>query len=773
MNHRRLKYSGRRDKAFIGMAINAAGQIASAAMNAIAGSKVAGAQKQADAQERVNQANIAAAQLQASQSSKQGSLAEQVAAQKAKDAQARQQAMPTSFSQPDLPNGGMSTIRPHLGMGGDFWGAFTQGIGAAVTNSGIDDALTGLIGGLFKKKKKDDEDEDENNDDNQSDSTTPTDTNTDMDAGNSGIETSNPISGLTSSTIMTDKPLVARYGAIRRYPRNRAFLGSLISGAGALISANSKKKAILREQRRKNKEAMENADRTTAMSRSNAFNSFMSGYNESDFAPELTYRNGGSKQGNNTKVIDGGVAMPLGHNHLSLLRGATHEQVHNGKTGIGIKVGNKEIEAENNEVMQKTPTNVKIFSAQPIFNGISPADAVINGANPSQVFAMQELYKQMYGIADDGTKKRNGGIIDENEVPLLYRRPVERLRIAMRYGGRPKALVGYDDNKHWNIYGWHINGKALTSKDYPQLRPKEKSATKSTDNKTEDFKKRPVEDNKWGARFNYSDYLKLGVDTLGSLTLGLFNANAYKNLKANYQTPQFVSEMAVPFNTRYRIGAQLAELERARLNNNRAIAANTVSSQVAQNTMQANNTNSAIEANKLWDVKANKEAELRNKQAENEQAVRSRNAAARNQWSKDVAEIKNREQDQNNAYRLARAKALNASFSGLSNAVTNFLQSGTDRYEGDIAKAVLLAGSEHGTPARLASMGVPFSQDMRNRLYNSFVDDWSYYNNIKEPKQEDYMKNGILDTTAYSNARKKYNNDMLRKRQTLNSLRLF
>jgi len=772
MNHRRLKYGGRRDKAFIGMAVNAASQIAGAAMNAIAGSKVAGAQKQADADERVNQANMAAAQLQASQGSKQGSLAQQAAAQKAKDAQAQQQAMPTTFGQPDLPNGGLSTIRPHLGMGGDFWGAFTQGVGAAVTNSGIDSWLTGKIGSLFKKKDGSDNNGDDSND-NSSDSTTPTSTDTNMDAGNSGIQTSNPTSGLMSSTILSDKPMVARYGILRRYPRNRAFLGSLISGAGALISANSKKKAILREQRRKNKEAMENAERTTAMSRSNAFNSFMSGYNESDFAPELTYRNGGSKQGSNTKVIDGGVAMPLGHNHLSLLRGATHEQVHNGKTGIGIKVGNKEIEAENNEVMQKTPTNVKIFSAQPIFNGISPADAVINGANPSQVFAMQELYKQMYGINDDGTKKRNGGEVLEDEVPLLYRRPVEKLRIAMRYGGRPKALVGYNDNKNWNIYGCDINGNALTAKDYPQLSAKEKSADTPTDDKTEDFKKRPVKDNKWGARFNYSDYLKLGVDTLGSLSLGLFNANAYKNLKADYQTPQFVSEMAVPFDTRYRIGAQLAELERARLNNNRAIASNTVSSQAAQNAMQTNNTNTAIEANKLWDTKFNKEAELRNRQAENEQAVRSRNAAARNQWSKDVAEIKNREQDQNNAYKLARAKALNASFSGLSNAVTNFLQSGTDRYEGDIAKAVLLAGSEHGTPARLASMGVPFSKDMRNRLYNSLVDDWSYYNNIKEPNKEDYMKDGVLDTTAYSNARKKYNNDMLRKRQTLNSLRLF
>ena len=76
-------------------------------------------------------------------------------------------------------------------------------------------------------------------------------------------------------------------------------------------------------------------------------------------------------------VVAGGSAIDLGNNFY-LMKGRTHKQG-------GIDIGKNPrtgIEVENNEVVQVTPNNVRVFSAQPILNGISPAEALLNGGNP-------------------------------------------------------------------------------------------------------------------------------------------------------------------------------------------------------------------------------------------------------------------------------------------------------------------------------------------------------------------------------------------------------
>lgn len=55
--------------------------------------------------------------------------------------------------------------------------------------------------------------------------------------------------------------------------------------------------------------------------------------------------------------------------------------------------------------MQVTPKQLKVFSAQPILNGNSPAELVQKGAKPSKVFNAQESFKDRNGLNDDGTKK--------------------------------------------------------------------------------------------------------------------------------------------------------------------------------------------------------------------------------------------------------------------------------------------------------------------------------------------------------------------------------
>lgn len=100
-------------------------------------------------------------------------------------------------------------------------------------------------------------------------------------------------------------------------------------------------------------------------------------------------------------VVSGGVAIPLGDN-MYLMRGRKH------KNG-GIDIGNDPktgIEVEDGEVMQMTNKGAKIFSAMPLLRGSSPANRVLAGENPDNVFRQQELYKDKNNINDDGTKKK-------------------------------------------------------------------------------------------------------------------------------------------------------------------------------------------------------------------------------------------------------------------------------------------------------------------------------------------------------------------------------
>lgn len=103
-------------------------------------------------------------------------------------------------------------------------------------------------------------------------------------------------------------------------------------------------------------------------------------------------------------IVDGGTAIPLGGDYF-LMKGRTHET-----GGIDLGPNNKNgLEVENNEILKIGKNNIKIFSAQPIIGGHSPAELILKGANPNKVFNAQEKYKDRFGLNDDGTKKAMGG----------------------------------------------------------------------------------------------------------------------------------------------------------------------------------------------------------------------------------------------------------------------------------------------------------------------------------------------------------------------------
>lgn len=450
--------------------------------------------------------------------------------------------------------------------------------------------------------------------------------------------------------------------------RERAFWGALIGAAASLIgtglsisaqSRNQKEALAEQERIRREQEEQERAEQQTR-----TMNNYFATLGE-DEDDELVYKSGGRRKLRNAgaRITDGGYAIPIGNN-TSLLQGKLHSQVNeSGNTGIGIKVGNKEIEAENGEVIQKKGDEFRVFSAQPMLAGISPAEAVMEGADKDKVFKAQESIKRRYHL-------RNGKST-----------PIERNR----------AL--------------------------------------------------------WGATFTTPDYIGLGTNIGASLLSGLWANSAYDDLinSVDYSLPDYIDEMYVAGPTRWRNDAQRAEVERARLNTRRSIARNTSSSAVGLGRMQEVDTTAMHELNKLWDEKANKETEMRQANAEREQQVRGRNAAARNAYYQKVAELKNQQLATKLGLQQAKVDSNVGMIQGIGSSIGGFLQQGIDNYQADQARRMQLAASQYGSAERAASMGVDFSpstmralrDDAQTRMgrfdvgstdYNAALDSYNFWN---------------------------------------------
>lgn len=129
--------------------------------------------------------------------------------------------------------------------------------------------------------------------------------------------------------------------------------------------------------------------------------------------PQKQYAVGGKVP----NVVAGGIAQPLGNNFF-YMNGRKHSQ-----GGIDIGPSDKTgIEVEGGEVVETNGNELKVYSAQPILNGASPAKLVIGGANPNKVFKAQEDFKDRNRINDDGTKYKEGGKI--YQAPDEYKRQI-------------------------------------------------------------------------------------------------------------------------------------------------------------------------------------------------------------------------------------------------------------------------------------------------------------------------------------------------------------
>lgn len=465
--------------------------------------------------------------------------------------------------------------------------------------------------------------------------------------------------------------------------------------------------------------------------RKEVINDLLSNYNYEDRNTTNEMRYGGkarSKRRVPIKITDGGVAQRIGNNTF-LLRGGSHEQVNpSGQTGIGIKVGNNEIEAEGGEVAQRVGNALRIFSAQPMINGVSPAQAVEAGANKNRIFAIQEALKRK-GYRCGGRAKFDGGGMTRQQ-----RRVGNKLSFNPNDFGTPESLypnMDFSTPKGWENVNFSLTGKTNSNN-------------------------APINNwwNRNGMSVNSSDWIGLGTDLAGSLALGALNANAYKNLKYDYKLPNYVDETPVAFDTTYHNDAQRATVERNRLNAQKIIANNTSSANTAIQRMQQSNADAMMETNKLWDEKVNKEVELRNMASQNEQQVRARNAAARNQYYQNIAEIQNKRIDAENANRLSRSNAWTTSLQGLQGVANNFLNSTRQRFEDENALMATIAAGDAATPYRMMAFGTQFGPRVINAI--------RAMNNIEGMKDPGAapVRSNYSNDADYSTARAKWETAM-------------
>lgn len=151
--------------------------------------------------------------------------------------------------------------------------------------------------------------------------------------------------------------------------------------------------------------------------------------------PQKQYAAGGKIP----NVVAGGIAQPLGNNFF-YMNGRKHSQ-----GGIDIGPSDKTgIEVEDGEVVETNGNELKVYSAQPILNGASPAQLVMGGANPNKVFKAQEDFKDRNRINDDGTKYKKGGKI--YQAPDEYKRQIAESG-SIIIGGYPTIA----DNRNYKF----------------------------------------------------------------------------------------------------------------------------------------------------------------------------------------------------------------------------------------------------------------------------------------------------------------------------------
>jgi hypothetical protein len=457
--------------------------------------------------------------------------------------------------------------------------------------------------------------------------------------------------------------------------RPKAFIGAAISVGtqliGGIIGGAKKRKAEKAAQLEQERQArLQAAQQQAAYMTENA-------ENDSNVYKDIRnqlMKNGGNipRKGVVPLVAEGGTAIPIKKDSF-LLKGRKHN---NG--GIVIGKGKNSIEAEGDEVIQITPKQLRVFSAQPILNGNSPAELVQKGAKPSKVFDAQERFKDRNNLNDDGTKKKRnmrtitgkkklGGLSrkkdygsDKKPYPSVkskdfagggrsYPIPTkadarDALRLAGLHGRsdvRAKVYKKYPELKksalgsktrllknNYNNFGLEkdysksfapnaitkANMNSVKTNSVVPGKPIGSSSSSSGSSKFSNFMN--------GAG---GEAISSGIGAVGTLISGLLNKGSIDKTSApQVPTPQLIAPAKLK--TSVNINPQLSDVRESELSQNRLVEGNTASSVASVARQQRISNNALSQRSRLRGEKENLETQLQNQDAMNRQQVASANA---------------------------------------------------------------------------------------------------------------------------------------------------
>lgn len=452
--------------------------------------------------------------------------------------------------------------------------------------------------------------------------------------------------------------------------RPKAFIGAAISVGtqliGGIIGGAKKRKteeaARLEQERQAKLQAAQQQASYMTENAENDANVYKNIRNQ-------LMRNGGNipRKGAALLIAEGGTAIPIKKDSF-LLKGRKHNT-----GGIIIGKGKNSIEAEGDEVVQITPKQLKVFSAQPILNGNSPAELVQKGAEPSKVFNAQESFKDRNGLNDDGTKKKRNmrTITGKKKLGGLSRKkdygsdkkPYPSVKSNdFAGGGRSYPIPTKADARDaLRLAGLHGRSdvKAKVYKKYPEL--KNKKATLGTfgsltganrrllalnqnvpsagitagakiiNPSASSIKPMNLSSNNGSKGFNLfkgidkGEAISSGIGAVGTLISGLLNKGSIDKTSApQVPTPQLIAPAKLK--TSVNINPQLSDVRESELSQNRLVEGNTASSVASVARQQRISNNALSQRSRLRGEKENLETQLQNQDAINRQQVASSNA---------------------------------------------------------------------------------------------------------------------------------------------------
>lgn len=448
--------------------------------------------------------------------------------------------------------------------------------------------------------------------------------------------------------------------------RPKAFIGAAISVGTQLIGGilNSQKQKRQEEAQRRLIKKQEYQQRAAYMTQQTAVDNDI----YTDIRNQLMRVGGDTSRKGVTPIISrGGTAVPIKKNTF-LLKGRKHDT-----GGIVIGKGKNSIEAEGEEVVQITPKQLKVFSAQPILNGNSPAELVQKGAEPSKVFNAQESFKDRNGLNDDGTKKKRNmrTITGKKKLGGLSRKkdygsdkkPYPSVKSKdFAGGGRSYPIPTKADARDaLRLAGLHGRSdvKAKVYKKYPEL--KNKKATLGTfrsltganrrllalnqnipsagitagakiiNPSASSIKPMNLSSNNGSKGFNLfkgidkGEAISSGIGATGTLISGLLNKGSIDKTSAQQvPTPQLIAPAKLK--TSVNINPQLSDVRESELSQNRLVEGNTASSVASIARQQRISNNALSQRSRLRGEKENLETQLQNQDAMNRQQVASANA---------------------------------------------------------------------------------------------------------------------------------------------------